>query len=245
MLSLKSKKRKVIGKKVEKLRRKGLLPGVLYGPKVKNQPIEIDLSDFKEVLKEAGESSLISLEVGPSTGSGQVNKFSVLIHEIKRDPLTGEPIHVDFYQPILTEETEATVPLVFEGEPPAVKELGGTFIREIQELTVKALPEKLPHEIKVDVESLKTFEDEILIKDLKLPEGVKIDREPDEIVALVTPPEKVEEELEKPIEEKVGEVERVEEEKEEKEEKKKEGEEKEKSEEEKKKEEKETKEKSK
>jgi len=210
MLSLKSKKRKVIGKKVEKLRRKGLLPGVLYGPKVKNQPIETDLSDFKKVLKEAGESSLISLEVGPSTGSGQANKFSVLIHEVKQDPLTDEPIHVDFYQPILTEETEATVPLVFEGEPSAVKELGGTFIKEIQELTVKALPEKLPHEIKVNVESLKTFEDEILIKDLKLPEGVKIDREPDEIVALVIPPEKVEEELEKPIEEEVEEVERAE-----------------------------------
>ncbi len=213
MLSLKSKKRKLIGKKVEKLRRKGLLPGVLYGPKVKNQPIETDLSNFKKVLKEAGESSLISLEVDSSTSSGQANKFSVLIHEVKQNPLTGEPIHVDFYQPILTEETEATVPLVFEGEPSAVKELEGTLIKEIQELTVRALPEKLPHEIKVNVESLKTFEDEILIKDLKLPEGVKIDRDPNEIVALVTPPEKVEEELEKPIEEEVEEVERVEEEK--------------------------------
>ena len=91
--------------------------------------------------------------------------------------------------------------------------MGGTLIKEIQELEVKALPEKLPHEIKVNIENLKTFEDEILIKDLKLPEGVKIQREPDEIVAVVTPPEKVEEELEKPIEEKVEEVEKVEEKK--------------------------------
>ncbi len=212
MISLKAKKRERIGKEVDEIRKQGLLPGILYGPKIKNKTIEIDLPEFKKVLKEAGESSLISLEVGK-------DKFSVLIHEVKLDPLSSEPIHVDFYQPILTEETEATVPLVFEGEPLAVKELGGTLVKEIQEVVVRALPEKLPHEIKVNVEDLKTFEDEILIKDLELPEDVKIDREPDEIVALVVPPTKVEEELEKPIEEEVEEVEEVEKEGEEEEEK--------------------------
>jgi hypothetical protein len=70
------------------------------------------------------------------------------------------------------------------------------LIKEVQEIEVKDLPEKLPHEIKVDVSSLKTFEDEILVKDLKLGQGVTVDKEPNDIVALVTPPEK-EEELEK------------------------------------------------
>ncbi len=208
MLSLKAKERKKTGKKAEELRKEGLLPGILYGPEIENKMIETDLSGFKKILKEAGESSLISLEL-------EKDKFSVLIHEVKLDSLSSEPVHVDFYQPILTEETEATVPLVFEGEPLAVKELGGTLVREIQEVAVRALPEKLPHEIKVNVEKLKTFEDEILIKDLELPEGVKIEREKDEIVALVLPPEKVEEELEKPIEEKVEEVEEAEEKEEE------------------------------
>lgn len=210
MISLKAKLREIIGKKVSELREKGILPAVLYGPKIKNQPIEVNLPEFKKIFKEAGESSLISLEVGSK-------KYSVLVHELKRDTLSGEPIHVDFYQPILTEETEATVPLIFEGEPSAVKDLGGTLIKEIQEVTVIALPEKLPHEIKVNVESLKTFEDEILIKDLQLPPDVRIDREPDELVAAVLPPEKVEEELEKPIEEKVEEVGMAEEKREEEE----------------------------
>lgn len=102
------------------------------------------------------------------------------------------------------------MPIVFEGEALAVKELGGTLVKEISEVTVKALPQNLPHEIKVGVENLKTFEDEILIKDLKIPKDVKIQKELDEIVAIVTPPEKVEEELGKPIEEKVEEVEKVE-----------------------------------
>lgn len=216
MLKLEAKKREIIGKKVKVLRKQGLLPAVLYGPKVKSLALEIDSKEFDKVYKEAGESSLISLELNsPKNSSGQAKKFPVLIHELRKDPLTGTTLHVDFYQPILTEEVEATVPLVFEGEAPAVKELGGTLVKEIQEIEVKALPQELPHEIKVNVDKLKSFEDEILIKDLELPEKVKIDRKPDEIVALVTRPEKVEEELEKPVEEKpveekVEEVEEVE-----------------------------------
>jgi len=118
----------------------------------------------------------------------------------------------------LEEEIEAEVPLIFEGEAPAVKDLGGTFIKNISELKVKALPQDLPKEIVVNIEKLKTFEDQILIKDLKVPSGVTILREKEEIVAQVLPPEKVEEELEKPVEEKIEEVEKAEEEKKETEE---------------------------
>lgn len=215
MLVLKAQKREVIGKKVKKLRQKSILPAVLYGPKIKNLSLEINLKEFNNIYKKAGESSLISLVINDK-------KFPVLIHEVKKDPITGGSIHVDFYQPILTQEVEATVPLVFEGSSLAVKDLGATLIKEIQEVEVKALPEKLPHEIRVNIEKLKTFEDEILIKDLELPEGVKVQREPDEIIAIVVPPGKVEEELEKPIEEKVEEVKGVEKEEKEKVEEKKE-----------------------
>ena len=217
MLILSAKIRKTLGKKVKSLRKKGILPAILYGPKIKPLPIETDLKEFKEIYKEAGESSLISLQVDSSTGSEKGKKFLVLIHEIKEDSLTEEFTHVDFYQPILTEEVEATVPIVFEGIAPAVKDLGGTLIKEIQEIEVKALPQNLPHDIKVNIENLKTFEDEILIKDLKIPADVKIEKASNEIVVVVIPPERVEEELEKPIEEKVEEVEKVEKEKPEKE----------------------------
>lgn len=204
MLSLSAKIRKSLGKRVKSLRKKDTLPAVLYGPKTKTLPLEVNLKEFEKIYKEAGESSLISLEIDKA-------KNLVLIHEVAKDPLTEKPIHVDFYQPRLEEEIEAWVPIVFEGEALAVKELGGTLVKNISEVEVKALPQKLPKEIKVDVGSLKTFEDNILIKDLKLPERVKILKSPEEIVANVAPPEKVEEELVKPIEEKVEEVERVEE----------------------------------
>jgi large subunit ribosomal protein L25 len=203
MITLKAKERKELGKKVKDLRGQGIIPAVLYGAKTKPQNLELDLREFEKVFHEAGESSLIDLEVG-------TKKFSVLVHEMQVEPISLKPIHVDFFQPDLTEEILAKVPLVFVGEAPAAKDLGGTFVRNISELEIKALPQKLPHEIKVDISSLLTFENTITVKDLKLSEGVKAHKGLDDIVAFVAAPEKVEEELQKPIEAGVAEVEKVE-----------------------------------
>ena len=210
MLKLAVKIRKTTGKKVKKLRKKGILPAILYGPKIKEPlPLEVDYEQFEKIYQEGGESSLISLEI-----EGKKKKPQVLIEETERDPITSEFLHADFYQPRLEEKVEATVPLVFKGIAPAVEELDGTLVRNISEIDIKALPKRLPKEIKVNVEKLKSFDDEILVSDLQIPEGVEVLRSTKDIIALVTPPEKVEEELEKPIEEKVEEVERVEEKKE-------------------------------
>lgn len=192
-----------MGKKSRALRRSGILPAVMYGPEIKNTPLELDLKEFKKIFKEAGASSLISLELGKE-------KFLTLVHEISHDPLTDEPTHVDFYQPNLAQEIEVVVPLIFEGEAKAVKDLGGTLIREIQEIKIKSLPQNLPHEIKVSVAGLDTFEKQVLVRDLVLPDGVRAIKDANEIVAKVLAPVKIEEELEKPIEEKVDEVEKVE-----------------------------------
>jgi large subunit ribosomal protein L25 len=208
MFSLSAKIRKDLGKKVKTLRKKNILPGILYGPKIeKSIPVEVDLKEFEKIYKEAGESSLITLVIA----TREKEKFLVLINEIKTEPLSGKIIHVDFYQPRLDEETEADIPLVFEGESIACKELGGTLVKNIYKVEVRALPQNLPHEIKVNIEKLKTFEDAILIRDLIIPKEIEILKNLDEVVALVTPPEKeIEEELKKPIEEKVEEVEKVE-----------------------------------
>lgn len=197
MIIIKAEKREKTGKKAEILKKQGIIPAVLYGPEIKNINIQMDLKEFIKFYQEAGESTLVSLEIGK-------NKFLVLVHDVKNDPLTGRPIHVDFYQPILTKKVEATVPVIFEGESLAVKDLGGTLVKEIQEVQVKAFPQDLPHEIKVDISGLRTFEEEILVKDLKISDKVEILRGLKEVVAVVAPPEKVEEELEKPIEQ--GEV---------------------------------------
>lgn len=205
MFTLSTKIRKDFGKKTKSLRDKDRIPSVIYGPGIKNLSLDVDYKEFEGVFRETGESSLISLEI-----EGEKKKRPVLVYDVQKDPVTDRFIHIDFYQASLKKEIEVAVSLIFEGVSLAVKELGGTLVKDITEVKVKALPQNLPHEIKVNVEGLKTFEDHILIKDLTVSKEVKILRKPEEIVASVFPPEKIEEELEKPIEEKVEEVERVE-----------------------------------
>jgi large subunit ribosomal protein L25 len=208
MILLEAKIREKTGRKIEQIKQAGRIPAVVYGHKVKNINIDVDCKEFLKVFKGAGESSLFELLI-----DGEKDKRPVLIHEIQKNPVSDEIIHIDFFQASLKEEVEVDVPLVFEGTSLAVKELGGTLVKSIPELKIKALPQNLPHEIKVFIDRLKTFEDHILVKDLVLPQGVKVLISPDEIVASVAPLTNVEEELAKEIEEKVEDVEKVEKEK--------------------------------
>ncbi len=202
MMELKAKIRDKFGRKTNSLRKQGVLPAVLYGEGVKNLSLGVAEKEFEKIYQEAGESSLVTLEVDTKPAK----KIQVLIHDTARDPLTGRFLHVDFYHPSAQKEIEAEIPLVFEGTSLAVKELGGTLVREIQQVEVKGLAQKLPREIKISIEKLKTFEDRIVIGDLSVPEGVTILRDKEEIVALVVPPREEEEEA-------VAEEEKVEEEK--------------------------------
>ena len=205
MISLNAKIRKETGKKTALLKESGRIPAVVYGHEVKNVSLDLDYKEFQKVYRETGESSLIELNI-----DGEKEKRPVLIHELQRDPVTDKFIHIDFFQTSLKEEVEVGVALVFEGEAPAVKYLGGTLVKNISEVEVKALPQNLPHEIKVDISGLKTFEDHILVKDLLLPANVKVLLKPEEIVVSVTEPENVDEQLAQEIKEDVEGVEKVE-----------------------------------
>jgi large subunit ribosomal protein L25 len=207
MITLQAKIRKDFGKKTKSIRKQGIVPAEVYGPGVKNASLEVDEKEFIKVFNQAGESSLIELLVDGK------EKRPVLINEIQKNPITDKVIHIDFFQASLKEEVEVAVPLIFDGVAPAEKELGGTLNKNMQELEVKALPLNLPHEIHVNIESLKTFEDHIMVKDLVIPKDVTVLKNPDDIVAQVLPPQKVEEELAAEITENVEDVEKVEKEK--------------------------------
>ncbi|MCX6718399.1 MAG: 50S ribosomal protein L25 [Candidatus Staskawiczbacteria bacterium] len=208
MTKLNAKIRTETGKKTSVLKDNGRIPAVVYGHKVKNVLLDVDYKEFQKVLREAGESSLIELDI-----EGEKEKRPVLVHELQKDPVSDLFIHIDFFQASLTEEVQVKVPLVFGGDSLAVKDLGGTLVKNISELEVKALPQNLPHEIKVSIDALDTFENHILVKDLILPKDIKVLAKPDEIVVSVAQPEKVEEELAEVIEEKVEDVGQVEKEK--------------------------------
>ncbi|GAG62078.1 unnamed protein product [marine sediment metagenome] len=212
-ITLKASKRKILGKKTKSLRKAGLVPAILYGHKIKNAPLAIDKKEFDRVYKKAGQTTLIDLRVQDEKPQ------KVLIHETQLDPISDNIVHIDFRQVAMTEKIKTEVPVETGGEAPAVTELDGSLILNKDTIEIECLPQDLIHEIKVDISGLKTFENRILVKDLKVPENIVILDNPEEVVVLVTPPRTEEElaELEEVVEEKPEEIE-VEAEKEEKEE---------------------------
>ncbi|MBU1045523.1 50S ribosomal protein L25 [Patescibacteria group bacterium] len=202
IISLSAESREIKGEKAERLRGQGFLPAVAYGPKIGNTPLVLKAKEFEKVFAEAGEHALIDLKI-----KGKKENHSVLVHDIQKDSVSGKITHVDFYAPDLEKKVEVAVELVLEGESPAVKKLGGTIIKTVSELEVKALPTNIPDEIRVNIEFLDAIGKEIFVKDLVVPEGVEILKDPDEVLVLVAAPTKVEEELEKSIEEKIEEIE--------------------------------------
>ncbi len=208
--SLNVKTRTVTGKGVKNLRKQNLIPAVIYGKDVPSKNLVVEYLPFSRLYREAGESTLIDLKIDEEA------PVKVLIQEVQIDPLTEKFTHVDFRQIKMTEKIKTEALLKFIGEAPAVKELGGTLVRSVDKIEIECLPQNLVHEIEVDVSALKTFEDRIHIKDLKIPAGIKILTDIDTTVATVEAPlseEELKKELETPIEEKVEEVGVVEKEK--------------------------------
>ena len=174
---------------LNELRNSGFVPGVVYGDGVKNIDVSVGDIPLSKAFKEAGESTLLELEV-----EGDKTRH-VIINEVQVDPVKGEPVHVDFLEVRLDKKIKAEVPLLFIGESPAVKGLGGILVKNVQHVEVEAFPQDLPHNIEIDISSINTFEDHIKISDIKINPKVKILSDISSIVASVVPP-RSEEELE-------------------------------------------------
>mgnify|MGYP003393824127 CR=1 FL=1 len=185
MTSIKAEKREISGKKVKNLRNEGKIPAIIYGAGESGLMLQISERDFEKVFKQAGESTLVEVEIGNE-------KRNVLIHDVSLDPIKDRPMHVDFLQVRMDKLIKATVELLFDGESPAVK-LGGILVKVLREIEVEALPKDLPHQIKVDISKLVNLGDKLTIADLKLPSGVKIHADMEEVLILVEAPRSEEE----------------------------------------------------
>ncbi len=160
------------------LRESGLLPAVFYGAGKKSTPIVLDEREFEKIWKKAGESTTVTIK----TPEGDVD---ALIHEVTMDPVKGNPIHVDFLVVDMNKTIQVGIPLEFTGVSEAVKRGLGVLVKVLHEIEIEALPKNLPHEIMVDVSKLATTDDQILVKDLIMPNGVKAITDGDEVVAAI------------------------------------------------------------
>lgn len=202
-LELPVKQRKERGKQVRYLREKSMIPAVVYGTDIENQFISLDYNTFIRLYEKSGESSIIKLKVDDK------DNLDVLIQDVQYDPVSEMVIHVDFYKIKRGQKLNTDIELEFIGESKAVKDLNGTLYKGLDAVEVQVLPKDLVSEIKVDLSILNTFEDKILVKDIKVPEGIEILNDPDIVVAKVDPP-RSEEELKALDEEVVEDVEAVE-----------------------------------
>jgi len=176
-----------LGKSVNSLRKEGFIPAELYGHGIANVHLSLNRKDFEKTFKAAGESTVIKLKV---EGGKEVN---VLVHDIQKDSVSDQIVHIDFYQVKMDEKIKTHVALEFTGEPPAVKTLGGVLNKTLSEIEVEALPGDLPRHIEVDLSGLAELNQSLYVKDLKVPAKVEIMLDPETVIATVTPP--VEEEV--------------------------------------------------
>jgi len=191
-MELKVEKREILGKKADSLRKQGLLPAELYGHGVVNLHLSINAKEFERVYKEAGENTVINVEVDGV-------KKPVMIYDVQLHPLRGSVEAVDLYEVKMDEEIEAPVPLEFIGESAPVKEGLGVFIEAMDEIEVEAFPADIPQKITVDVSILKAVGDSIYVKDLPITAKYKFTVDGETVVASVAELQKEEEIVETEI----------------------------------------------
>lgn len=191
MFTIKAKKRDE-GIKVDALRKSGEIPAVFYGAGKDTTPVSIGTVEFKKIWREAGESSTVKVEMADKN-------IDVLIHEVQVDPVTGEPIHVDFLAIDMNKKLRVNVPVVFEGISNAVKSGLGNLVKVLHEIEVEALPADLPHDLVVDISKLETLNDQVFVSDIKLPAGVVFVTNETEVVASIVEQVEEKEEVAAPV----------------------------------------------
>ncbi|HCI28829.1 MAG TPA: 50S ribosomal protein L25 [Fervidobacterium sp.] len=193
--------RAIVGNKraVRRLRTQGVIPAVAYGPGI-DKPVSLVLksSDFLKIFKQVTESTPLSLVITDKNGK-ETFKHMAFIKMVQYDKVTDEIKHVDFYIPEAHHKMKINVPIDFVGKAVGI-EKGGTMEIIRHEIVVEAIPEMVPGSIEVDVTNL-GLGDVIRVKDIELPEDVRIDLDPEETLVTIVVPRGIEEEAGAPVEE--------------------------------------------
>jgi large subunit ribosomal protein L25 len=170
---------------IKKVRKEGLIPGVIYG--VGQEPINLEVNgrQLSTVLAHASSENIL-LELEIVDGDNKRNSLA-MIQEVQHHPIQRQILHVDFHAVSATEKITAEVPIETIGEPVGVKTNGGLLEHNLRDLEVECLPADLPERIEVDVTNL-DINQSIHVKDLKLPPGVEAVTDADLTVVAVSAP---------------------------------------------------------
>jgi len=180
-VELKVDKRQTLGKDVRFLRRQGVTPVHLFGHGIESLALQCGTAELKRILAQAGHTRLISLKVDE-----EKKPLNVLVREVQKVSLTGELLHVDFYNVKMTEKIKMDVPVVLVGEAPALKLKENMLVQDFHALTVECLPAKIPASIELDVSSLLEVDQAIRVRDITLDDEVALLNDPELVVAKIS-----------------------------------------------------------
>ncbi len=172
--------RSVIGKESKKLRREGVVPGIVYGPVV-DEPVavSVNMKEIDRTYIAYGPNVLVDLLVDGS-------KYTVYMRHMTMDRLKRQPMHIEFFAPNLNVEINTSIPLVVIGQP---ANTDGILTYGREAIEVRGLPDDLPAVIEVDVTGLEEIDQTIHLRDLTLPEGVTVLSDPEEMIVKLAAPQ--------------------------------------------------------
>ncbi|MCM8768576.1 MAG: 50S ribosomal protein L25 [Candidatus Omnitrophica bacterium] len=171
-----------------KLRQAGFVPGILYGPGEKPVPLKVEGKGATVIVRHLRAHNVMAdLIILRPDGQQEVK---TILKDVQIDPLTGALLHLDFYRVRMDRAVVMEVPIQLVGESTGVKQ-GGILEQELREVRVEALPKDIPQSVNVDITNL-GIGHALLVKDLKLPEGVRVLEEEEKVVVAVLAPAKEE-----------------------------------------------------
>ena len=181
--TLKLDRRTLTGKKVRSLRRQGVIPVHVYGADIEPANLQVDDRTLNRLLPQVGSNIPVSVEY-----EGRDEENICFVREIQRHPVTETVIHVDFLRVDVTQTVAAEVPIILVGASPAVSQMAGTLLQNIQSLSIEALPMNMPAEVTVDISSLVDFDTTLSVGDVEVPGNVTVLNEPEDVIVRVAPP---------------------------------------------------------
>lgn len=184
---LKAVKRDVIGKQVKAMRRAGQLPAVIYGHHLEPMAITLEAREAGLILGKLTSSSLVTIDLDGK-------EYPALVREKQRNYIKGNLTHVDFLAISLTEKLTASIRIEFTGVSGAVKDFNAVFVHGLETVEVECLPADLPERVTVDISALAQVGQAIHIRDIVLPDNIRVLDDPDIMVAIAAAP-KVEAEV--------------------------------------------------
>ena len=186
-ITIKAEKREGFGKnECRRLRKKGLVPAILYGEAVENVPLVLDKKDIVQILKsDTGENTIFKVAF-----ASQVR--DAMIKEMDMDPVDDTLLHLDLIQIAMDKAIRITVPIVHTGDPIGVKTEGGFIDFVTRTVDIECLPKDIPDSLQIDISGLHMHQS-FKAESLALPPGVKLLSEPGTVLVLISVPHKEEE----------------------------------------------------